>query len=178
MSRAPWPGWNRCKTRMADGVKAVPPMPITPRPAVARDAVANCVGLAGALVGRHVDFISDVRGINYLLRHQREDGSWEEIRQTGTGFSACLHLRYHWYCQYFPLWALAMYRNIRTRVKRGLTNCAWLPSRPGFVLVGTPSTCFVALRGSVDYGVPIDSRRTFCRDAVGMPGRATHAARG
>jgi squalene-hopene/tetraprenyl-beta-curcumene cyclase len=25
------------------------------------------------------------------------------------------YLRYHWYCQYFPLWALAMYRNLKTR---------------------------------------------------------------
>ena len=61
------------------------------------------------------DSISVVRGINYLLRHQREDGSWEEIRHTGTGFPRVFYLRYHWYCQYFPLWALAMYRNIRTR---------------------------------------------------------------
>jgi squalene-hopene/tetraprenyl-beta-curcumene cyclase len=61
------------------------------------------------------DSISVVRGINYLLRHQRDDGSWEEIRHTGTGFPRVFYLRYHWYCQYFPLWALAMYRNVRTR---------------------------------------------------------------
>ncbi len=61
------------------------------------------------------DSISVVRGINYLLRHQRKDGSWEEYRHTGTGFPRVFYLRYHWYCQYFPLWALAMYRNIRTR---------------------------------------------------------------
>jgi squalene-hopene/tetraprenyl-beta-curcumene cyclase len=61
------------------------------------------------------DALSVVRGVNYLLRHQREDGSWEEIRHTGTGFPRVFYLRYHWYCQYFPLWALAMYRNVRTR---------------------------------------------------------------
>lgn len=59
------------------------------------------------------DSISVVRGINYLLRHQRADGSWEEIRHTGTGFPRVFYLRYHWYCQYFPFWALAMYRNMR-----------------------------------------------------------------
>ncbi|HJU06657.1 MAG TPA: squalene--hopene cyclase [Nitrospiraceae bacterium] len=59
--------------------------------------------------------LSVVRGINYLLRHQRDDGSWEEVRHTGTGFPRVFYLRYHWYCQYFPLWALAMYRNIRSR---------------------------------------------------------------
>ena len=52
---------------------------------------------------------------NYLLRHQMKDGSWEEVRHTGTGFPRVFYLRYHWYCQYFPLWALAMYRNLRTR---------------------------------------------------------------
>ncbi|MBI4401400.1 MAG: squalene--hopene cyclase [Nitrospirae bacterium] len=61
------------------------------------------------------DSISVVRGINYLLRHQRADGSWEEIKHTGTGFPRVFYLRYHWYCQYFPLWALAMYRNMRAR---------------------------------------------------------------
>ncbi len=57
--------------------------------------------------------ITVVRGVHYLLRHQREDGSWEEVRHTGTGFPRVFYLRYHWYCQYFPLWALAMYRNLR-----------------------------------------------------------------
>lgn len=59
--------------------------------------------------------ISVVRGVNYLLRHQREDGSWAESGHTGTGFPRVFYLRYHWYCQYFPLWALAMYRNMRAR---------------------------------------------------------------
>jgi squalene-hopene/tetraprenyl-beta-curcumene cyclase len=59
--------------------------------------------------------ISVVRGVHYLLRQQREDGSWTEVRHTGTGFPRVFYLRYHWYCQYFPLWALAMYRNMRTR---------------------------------------------------------------
>jgi squalene-hopene/tetraprenyl-beta-curcumene cyclase len=59
------------------------------------------------------DSISVVRGINYLLRHQRGDGSWEEVGHTGTGFPRVFYLRYHWYCQYFPLWALAVYRNMR-----------------------------------------------------------------
>jgi squalene-hopene/tetraprenyl-beta-curcumene cyclase len=59
------------------------------------------------------DSISVVRGVNFLLRQQREDGSWEEVRHTGTGFPRVFYLRYHWYAQYFPLWALALYRNMR-----------------------------------------------------------------
>jgi squalene-hopene/tetraprenyl-beta-curcumene cyclase len=63
------------------------------------------------------DAFSVARGVQYLLRHQMKDGSWEEVRNTGTGFPRVLYLRYHWYCKYFPLWALAMYRNLRTREK-------------------------------------------------------------
>lgn len=60
---------------------------------------------------------SVARGIQYLLRHQRGDGSWQEVRHTGTGFPRVFYLRYHGYCQYFPLWALAMYRNCKMRGK-------------------------------------------------------------
>ena len=63
------------------------------------------------------DSLSVARGVQFLLRHQMKDGSWEEVRHTGTGFPRVFYLRYHWYCQYFPLWALAMYRNLRSRGK-------------------------------------------------------------
>ncbi|MFQ5947080.1 MAG: prenyltransferase/squalene oxidase repeat-containing protein, partial [Anaerolineae bacterium] len=73
--------------------------------------------LMGLLSAGVSDSISVVRGVNYLLRHQREDGSWQEARHTGTGFPRVFYLRYHWYCQYFPLWALAMYRNVKSHGK-------------------------------------------------------------
>ena len=60
------------------------------------------------------DSISVVRGVNFLLRHQRDDGVWDEPYHTGTGFPRVFYLRYHGYFKYFPLWALAMYRNIKT----------------------------------------------------------------
>ena len=59
------------------------------------------------------DSLSIVRGVNYLLRQQCEDGSWNEPYHTGTGFPRVFYLRYHGYRQYFPLWALAMYRNVK-----------------------------------------------------------------
>lgn len=62
-----------------------------------------------------IDSFSVARGVQFLLRHQMKDGSWEEVSHTGTGFPRVFYLRYHWYCQYFPLWALAMYRNLRSR---------------------------------------------------------------
>ncbi|MGE0375647.1 MAG: prenyltransferase/squalene oxidase repeat-containing protein, partial [Planctomycetaceae bacterium] len=49
------------------------------------------------------------RGIEYLLRTQREDGTWDETAFTGTGFPRVFYLRYHLYCVYFPLMALARF---------------------------------------------------------------------
>jgi squalene-hopene/tetraprenyl-beta-curcumene cyclase len=73
--------------------------------------------LLGLMSAGMTDSFSVARGIQFLLRHQMKDGSWEEVRHTGTGFPRVFYLRYHWYCQYFPLWALGMYRNLRTRNK-------------------------------------------------------------
>ena len=71
--------------------------------------------LMGLMSAGSMDSFCVARGIQYLLRQQLKDGSWEEVRHTGTGFPRVFYLRYHWYCQYFPLWALAMYRNLRAR---------------------------------------------------------------
>ncbi len=71
--------------------------------------------LMALLAAGATDSLGVARGVQYLLRHQLKDGSWEEVRHTGTGFPRVFYLRYHWYCQYFPLWALSMYRNLRTR---------------------------------------------------------------
>jgi len=70
--------------------------------------------LMGLLAADVADSISVVRGVNFLLRHQRDDGVWDESSHTGTGFPRVFYLRYHGYSHYFPLWALSMYRNIRT----------------------------------------------------------------
>jgi len=49
------------------------------------------------------------RGIQYLLRTQRPDGSWEELYFTGTGFPNHFYIRYHNYRNCFPLMALGQY---------------------------------------------------------------------
>src|SRR6516165_3944590 len=54
-------------------------------------------------------------GIDYLLRHQGEDAFWDEPRYTATGFPRVFYLRYHGYSKFFPLWALARYRNVKTQ---------------------------------------------------------------
>jgi squalene-hopene/tetraprenyl-beta-curcumene cyclase len=49
-------------------------------------------------------------GIDYLIQTQLADGSWDEPQFTGTGFPSVFYLRYHLYCIYFPLMALARYQ--------------------------------------------------------------------
>jgi squalene-hopene/tetraprenyl-beta-curcumene cyclase len=49
------------------------------------------------------------RGIAYLLKTQRRDGSWDESLYTGTGFPRVFYLMYYMYRQYFPLLALTVY---------------------------------------------------------------------
>lgn len=50
-------------------------------------------------------------GIRYLLRHQQQDGSWKDDWFTAPGFPKVFYLIYHGYNLFFPLWALARYRN-------------------------------------------------------------------
>src|ERR1700757_851708 len=52
------------------------------------------------------------RGIAYLLKTQRRDGSWDEPCFTGTGFPRVFYLKYHMYRQYFPLIALTTYKKV------------------------------------------------------------------
>jgi len=37
-----------------------------------------------------------------------------EPRYTATGFPRMFYLRYHGYAKFFPLWALARYRNLKS----------------------------------------------------------------
>jgi squalene-hopene/tetraprenyl-beta-curcumene cyclase len=60
------------------------------------------------------------RGIAYLMRTQGDDGFWKEDRYTATGFPRVFYLRYHGYRKYFPLWALARYRNLAMRNDRSV----------------------------------------------------------
>jgi squalene-hopene/tetraprenyl-beta-curcumene cyclase len=50
------------------------------------------------------------RGIKYLIEHATRDGTWNEEQFTGTGFPKVFYLKYHLYRHYFPLYALARYR--------------------------------------------------------------------
>jgi squalene-hopene/tetraprenyl-beta-curcumene cyclase len=69
--------------------------------------------LLGLMAAGEVDHPSVKRGIDYLLERQGSDGFWAEQRFTATGFPRVFYLRYHGYAKFFPLWALARYRNLR-----------------------------------------------------------------
>jgi squalene-hopene/tetraprenyl-beta-curcumene cyclase len=65
-----------------------------------------------ALLAAGEAFSAAVRhGVDYLLRSQQADGLWSDPSYTAPGFPRVFYLKYHGYSVYFPLWALAAYRN-------------------------------------------------------------------
>jgi len=68
--------------------------------------------LLGLMAAGFVDHPAVAKGVQYLHSRQREHGLWDETRFTATGFPRVFYLRYHGYRKFFPLWALARYRNM------------------------------------------------------------------
>jgi len=66
----------------------------------------------GLLAANDTRSDSVAKGIAYLLKTQKKDGSWDEPWYTGTGFPRVFYLMYHMYRQYFPLIALTTYKNV------------------------------------------------------------------
>ncbi len=50
-------------------------------------------------------------GIDFLLDNQLDNGFWDDKCFTAPGFPKVFFLKYHGYDKFFPLWALARYRN-------------------------------------------------------------------
>jgi squalene-hopene/tetraprenyl-beta-curcumene cyclase len=67
--------------------------------------------LLALLAAGEVDSPVVRHGVRYLQRGQQKSGLWSDPRFTAPGFPKVFYLRYHGYCAYFPLWALAAYRN-------------------------------------------------------------------
>jgi squalene-hopene/tetraprenyl-beta-curcumene cyclase len=68
-------------------------------------------GVMGLLAGGDTTSESVRKGVEYLIRTQRADGSWDEPFATGTGFPKVFYLSYHMYRNAFPMMAIAMYLN-------------------------------------------------------------------
>jgi squalene-hopene/tetraprenyl-beta-curcumene cyclase len=56
-------------------------------------------------------------GIDYLIRTQNSDGTWDEELATGTGFPEVFYLCYHLYRNSFPLLALNVFLKIKATLK-------------------------------------------------------------
>jgi len=74
--------------------------------------------LLGLMAAGEVGHPAVARGVEYLKATQSEKGVWEEQRYTATGFPRVFYLRYHGYSKFFPLWALARYRNLNNTNSR------------------------------------------------------------
>ena len=68
--------------------------------------------LLGLMAAGEVNSPAVARGVDYLRQTQRPDGEWDELPYTAVGFPRVFYLRYHGYSLFFPLLALARYRNL------------------------------------------------------------------
>ncbi|MFI4934122.1 MAG: squalene--hopene cyclase [Caulobacterales bacterium] len=74
--------------------------------------------LLGLMAAGETDHPAVARGVAWLQAHQGADGVWPEDHYTGGGFPRVFYLRYHGYAKFFPLWALARYRNLKRSNER------------------------------------------------------------
>ena len=69
--------------------------------------------LLGLMAAGEVDHPAVARGVRYLCATQGSDGFWQEPQFTAVGFPRVFYLRYHGYSKFFPVWAMARYRNLK-----------------------------------------------------------------
>jgi squalene-hopene/tetraprenyl-beta-curcumene cyclase len=97
-------GWGESNDIYAQGNHAPNKSPNTPYQTAWALLALLAAGAAGSDAVR--------RGIEYLMQTQQADGLWGDPSFTAPGFPRVFYLRYHGYSAYFPLWALAAYRNL------------------------------------------------------------------
>lgn len=78
--------------------------------------------LLGLMAAGEAEHPAVARGIAYLAATQTGDGGWEEAPYTAVGFPRVFYLRYHGYKLFFPLLAMARYRNLQRSNNR---RVAW-----------------------------------------------------
>ncbi len=78
-------------------------------------AFQSAWAVLGLLAAGEVGSSAVARGVDFLLRRQRADGTWSDAAFTAPGFPRVFYLKYHGYSKVFPLWALARYRNLVSR---------------------------------------------------------------
>lgn len=98
-------GWGEDGTSYKLDYRAHEPAPST--------SSQTAWALLGLMAVGEIDRPAVLRGVQYLARTQTASGLWDEERFTATGFPRVFYLRYHGYRKFFPLWALARYRNLK-----------------------------------------------------------------
>ena len=68
--------------------------------------------LLGLMAAGDVESDAVTRGVDHLKAAPRSGARWDESLWTGIGFPRVFFIKYHGYAAYFPLWALARYRNL------------------------------------------------------------------
>jgi squalene-hopene/tetraprenyl-beta-curcumene cyclase len=80
---------------------------------------ATAWALLGLLAAGECGSAAVERGISCLIEAQQRSGSlqglWHHRSHNAPGFPRVFYLKYHGYTAYFPLWALARYRCLRSR---------------------------------------------------------------
>lgn len=74
--------------------------------------------ILGLMAAGEVEHPAVARGIGYLMQAPRNGAKWEEGLYTGVGFPRVFYLRYYGYSAYFPIWAIARYRNLKRKNDR------------------------------------------------------------
>ena len=69
--------------------------------------------LLGLMAAGEADHPAVARGVAWLAATQKADGEWDEEPYTAVGFPRVFYLRYHGYRLFFPLMAMARFRNLR-----------------------------------------------------------------
>jgi squalene-hopene/tetraprenyl-beta-curcumene cyclase len=105
-------GWGEDGTSYKLDYHAYEPAPST--------ASQTAWALLGLMAAGRTDHPAVERGAAWLAQTQNQDGFWTEPRFTATGFPRVFYLRYHGYRRYFPLWALARYRTLKTGNSRAV----------------------------------------------------------
>jgi len=88
-------------------------------PKVVSTASQTAWAVLGLMAAGEVENPSTARGVDFLTRTQNEEGLWDEPSHTAVGFARVFYLRYHGYRAFFPVWAVARYRNLtRSNTKK------------------------------------------------------------
>ncbi len=98
-------GWGEGNDTYENPAKAGISHPSTPH--------QTAWALLGLMAAGETDSSVVRRGIDYLIqRQQSDDGLWSDVSFNAPGFPRVFYLKYHGYARFFPLWALARYRNL------------------------------------------------------------------